>query len=95
MSGWEVMLHEQTLGAEANLANAFPAAGATRQLNPALPGYDGVTATMGDQTAYGDWTGQFFGSTPGVADAYPTGVGGTFQADNDLVSIAGAYGARR
>ena len=92
MTDWEVTLNRKSLGAEGNLANAFPSAG---QPNPALPRFDGATATMGDQTAHGDWAGQFFGNTPRIPNAYPTGVGGTFQADNEAVSIAGAFGARR
>ena len=93
--GWEVTLHQKALGAMANLPNAFPAA---TQNNPAITvdPFDGATATMGDQTAYGDWTGQYFGgNAPDNVNEYPLGVGGTFQADNDAVSIAGAFGARR
>ena len=98
MPGWEVTLHRKSL---ADLAADFPA---SAQPDPTLPRYDGVTATMGNQTAQGDWTGQFFGNamarqaegTRGpVVNAQPLGVGGTFQADNDSVSIAGAFGARR
>ena len=95
-SGWEVTLHQKALGAMANLPNAFPAAA---QPDPTITvdPFDGATATMGDQTAYGDWTGQYFGGnsvTPNP-NQYPLGVGGTFQADNNVVSIAGAFGARR
>ncbi len=94
VSGWGVTLHSKTLGAQANLPNAFPA---ITETDSSRATYDGTTATMGDQTAYGDWTGQFFGdATAGNAgNAYPLGVGGTFQADNDEVSIGGAFGARR
>ena len=92
--GWEVTLHRKTLGAEANLPNAFPAV--TTENDPARPSFNGVTATIGDHTAYGDWTGQFFGgNAPRNVDEYPLGVGGTFEADGDTVSIAGAFGARR
>ena len=100
MSGWEVTLHRKSMTA-ANLGNAFPA---SAQTDPTLPRFDGVTATMGDQTAHGDWTGQFFGNAMAtqadgsrgpVMNAQPLGVGGTFEADNDSVSIAGAFGARR
>ena len=89
--GWEVTLHEKLLGAQANLANAFPAISET---DPMRSAYDGVTATIGDQTAYGDWAGQYFGNAS-AANSYPLGVGGTFQADNESVSIGGAFGARR
>ena len=98
MPGWEVTLHRKTL---TDLGAAFPA---SAQTDPTLPRFDGVTATMGDQTAHGDWAGQFFGNamatqadgTRGpVLNAQPLGVGGTFEADNDAVSIAGAFGARR
>ena len=94
VSGWSVTLHRKTLGAKANLANAFPAISET---NPARATYDGTTATLGDQTLHGDWTGQYFGdaNTGNARNAYPLGVGGTFQADNEAASIAGAFGARR
>ena len=94
VSGWSVTLHRKTLGAMANLPNAFPA---ITETNSDRATYDGTTATLGDQTAYGDWTGQYFGdANPGnTRNAYPLGVGGTFQADNDAASIAGAFGARR
>ena len=92
---WTVTLHSKSLGAQANLANvSFAAADANRQLDPSMAGYDGVTATMGNHTAYGDWTGQYFGGG-GATSSYPLGVGGTFQADSEAVSIAGAFGARR
>ena len=95
VSSWSVTLHRKTLGAKASLATAF---GATQaETDPSRATYDGTTATMGDQTAYGNWQGQFFGdaNTGNTRDAYPLGVGGTFQADNDAASIAGAFGARR
>ena len=94
VSGWVVTLHPKALGAQANLPNAFPAA---TQTDPTRPGYNGVTAVMGDQTAQGDWAGQYFGdaNTGNTRNAYPLGVGGTFQADNEAASIAGAFGARR
>ena len=95
VSGWSVTLHRKTLGAKAALGAAF---GATQaETDPDRATYDGTTASMGDQTAYGNWQGQFFGdANPGNArNAYPLGVGGTFQADNDAASIAGAFGARR
>ena len=97
MSDWAVTLNRQTLAA-ATLGAAFTSG----QVDPTAARFDGVTATMGDQTAYGSWTGQFFGNqmTVGevpvpVAGAAPIGVGGTFQADNEAVNIAGAFGARR
>ena len=103
MSDWEVMLNRKSL--TGGLAAAFP----NTQPNPALPAFDGATATMGDQTANGTWTGQFLGNDVTVSDAagaggtmttpvnnaFPRAVGGTFQADNEAVSIAGAFGARR
>ena len=95
VSDWSVTLHRKTLGAKAALATAF---GATlTETNPARATYDGTTASMGDQTAYGNWQGQFFGdaNAGNARNAYPLGVGGTFQADNDEASIAGAFGARR
>ena len=100
MSGWEVTLHRKSL-ADIAAATGFPAA---TQTDPTLPRFDGVTATMGDQTAHGDWTGQFFGNAMAlnaegtrapVMNAQPLGVGGTFEADNEAASIAGAFGARR
>ena len=91
---WEVTLHEKTLDGESMLPNPFPSATET---DPARPSFNGVTATMEDQMAYGDWTGQYFGdaNTGNTVNAYPLGVGGTFHADNEKVSIAGAFGARR
>ena len=86
VSGWSVTLNRQTF-ANADAQNT----GTTD--DPTAPGFDGATATMGDQTAHGTWTSQFFGQPQG--NAYPLGVGGTFQADNESVSIGGAYGARR
>ena len=95
--GWAVTLHSKTLGAETALGTGTEAGFPVRtQTDPSRPGYDGTTATIGDQTAYGDWTGQYFGNASGTGTAaYPLGVGGTFQADNESVSIAGAFGARR
>ena len=97
MSGWEVTLHRQAL---ANDAAALGANFTGNQLDPTLPRFNGATATMGDQTAYGSWTGQFFGNQvdatgTNVNRAAPIGVGGTFHADNDAASIAGAFGANR
>ena len=98
VAGWEVTLHRKQL---ANNLAAFGAViPAATQPDPARPRYNGVTATMGDQTAYGDWTGQFFGNAKtatgaDVNKAQPLGIGGTFQADNDAASIAGAFGARK
>ena len=96
VSDWEVTLHRKALGALAG-NTSFAAFPARTQNDPTRPGYNGVTATMGDQTAYGDWTGQYFGdANPGnTRNAYPLGVGGTFQADNEVANIAGAFGARR
>ena len=92
---WEVTLHKKTLGAQADLGNAFPARGALN--DPTRSDYAGTTATYGDETAHGDWTGEYFGdqNTGNARNAYPLGVGGTFQADNERVSIGGAFGARR
>ena len=94
VSGWMVTLNRQTItgtaGAEVTSTGT--------QNDPNAAGFHGATATMGDQTAHGTWTSQFFGlpaNDGGSADAYPLGVGGTFQADNEAASIAGAFGARR
>ena len=104
VAGWEVTLHRNSITPDATNGLGIADIAAQTQLDPARPSYDGVTATMGDQTAYGDWTAQFFGNaktpsptgTPTNTDgAQPLGVGGTFQADNDVASIAGAFGARR
>ncbi|MCY4547947.1 MAG: hypothetical protein OXC28_06225 [Defluviicoccus sp.] len=105
MSGWMVTLNQQAL---ANNAAALGASFTSGEIDPTAAGFDGVTAVMGDQTAHGSWTGQFFGNAATVTDpnnggstatnvlgAAPVGVGGTFQADNESVSIAGAFGARR
>ena len=99
MSGWLVTLNRQSLG---NNATALAAEFTSGQIDPTASGFDGVTAMMGDQTAHGSWTGRFFGNqmtvgeTPAAVNgAAPLGVGGTFQADNEAVSIAGAFGARR
>ena len=97
MSGWEVTLNRQAL---ANDAAALGALFTSGQPDPTLPRFDGATATMGDQTAHGTWTGQFFGNQvtatgANVTRAAPIGVGGTFQADNESASIAGAFGANR
>ncbi len=94
VSGWSVTLHRKALGAQANLPNAFPA---ITETDPSRATYDGTTATLGDQTLHGDWAGEYFGdqNTGNVRNAYPLGVGGTFQADNEGASIAGAFGARR
>ncbi|MYE02341.1 MAG: hypothetical protein F4Y03_13935 [Alphaproteobacteria bacterium] len=94
VSSWSVTLHRKTLGAQANLPNAFPAISET---DPSRATYDGTTATLGDQTLHGDWAGEYFGdqNTGNTRNAYPLGVGGTFQADNEAASIAGAFGARR
>ena len=96
VSGWSVTLHRKALGALAG-NTAFANFPVRSQPDPTRPGYNGVTATMGDQTAHGDWTGQFFGdaNAGNTRNAYPLGVGGTFQADNESVNIAGAFGARR
>ena len=90
VSGWMVTLESQAL-VEA------PGTGLTStgtNNDPDDSGFDGATAVMGDQTAHGTWASQFFGQ-PSKTDAYPLGVGGTFQADNEAASIAGAFGARR
>ena len=104
MSGWLVTLNQQAL---ANNAAALGTAFTSSTIDPTAPGFDGATATMGDQTAHGSWTGQFFGNAATIADsntgtaatsvdgAAPLGIGGTFQADNESVNIAGAFGANR
>ena len=94
VSGWSVTLNRQTItgGTGANVTSAGT------QNDPDNAAFDGATATMGDQTAHGTWSSQFFGmpaNAGGSADAYPLGVGGVFQADNEAASIAGAFGARR
>ena len=86
VSGWSVALNRQSF------ANADGVSTGSTD-DPTAAGFDGATATMGDQTAHGTWTSQFFGQPTG--NAYPLGVGGTFQADNEAASIAGAFGARR
>ena len=90
VSGWSVALEQQTItgGTQANVTSA----GA--QNDPDNPAFDGATATMGDETAHGTWSSQFFGNAT-TTDAYPLGVGGVFQADNEAASIAGSFGARR
>ena len=94
--GWEVTLHQKSLGAETALGTGTPTGfPVSAQSDPTRPGYDGTTATMGNHMAYGDWTGQYFGNSTTSTAAYPLGVGGTFQADSEAVSIAGAFGARR
>ena len=90
VSGWTVTLNEQDFTA-AVTTDVTSTAGT---LDPTAAGFDGATATLGDQTLHGTWSSQFFGQ-PTTADAYPLGVGGTFQADNEAASIAGAFGARR
>ena len=97
MSGWEVTLHRQSL---ADNTAALQAGFTSGQIDPTLPRFDGTTATMGDQTAYGMWRGRFYGNQvtatgANVDRAAPIGVAGTFQADNEAASIAGAFGARR
>ena len=93
VSGWSVTLNRQALsgGAEINLTSAMATSPARL---PTAANFDGATAMMGDQTAHGTWSSQFFGQ-PATDDAYPLGVGGVFQADNEAASIAGAFGARR
>jgi hypothetical protein len=93
--GWEVTLHEKTLGAKGTLSAVFPLT--TTENDPTRPSFTGVTATIGDTEAHGDWTGQYFGdqNAGNTRNAYPLGVGGVFQADNESVSIGGAFGARR
>ncbi|MDE0147221.1 MAG: hypothetical protein OYG32_07495 [Rhodospirillaceae bacterium] len=90
VSGWSVTLNRQTFA----VTDTTDVTSTGNQLDPTAPGFNGATATMGDQTAHGNWSSQFFGQ-PTTADAYPLGVGGTFQADNENVSIGGAFGARR
>ena len=90
VSGWSVTLNRQALTDTAD--TSLTSAGT--QSDPTAPRFDGATATMGDQTAHGTWSSQFFGQ-PRTNDAYPLGVGGVFQADNEAASIAGAFGARR
>ena len=90
VSGWSVRLNRQTI--TGTVAADVTSLGTNNV--PTAAGFDGATAMMGDQTAHGTWVSQFFGQ-PATADAYPLGVGGTFQADNEAASIAGAFGARR
>ena len=90
VSGWSVTLARQTLTDTSG--TSVTSAGTNNDSTAA--GFDGATATLGDQTLHGTWASQFFGQ-PATADAYPLGVGGTFQADNEAASIAGAFGARR
>ena len=90
VSGWSVTLARQTLTDTSG--TRVTSTGTNNDSTSA--GFDGATAMMGDQTAHGTWDSQFFGQ-PATADAYPLGVGGTFQADNEAASIAGAFGARR
>ena len=90
VSGWSVTLARQTL--TDTTGTSVTSAGTVN--DPTAANFDGATAMMGDETAHGTWTSQFFGQ-PTQADAYPLGVGGTFQADNEAASIAGAFGARR
>ena len=94
MSGWSVALARQTITG-ANAANVTSAGTVN---DPDLATFDGATATLGGETLHGTWVSQFFGlpaNDGGSTDAYPLGVGGTFQADNEAASIAGAFGARR
>ena len=90
VSGWTVTLNSQALatGGDSTVTSTWA------NDDPTATGFDGATATMGDQTAHGTWSSQFFGQ-PSNDNAYPLGVGGTFQADNENASIAGAFGARR
>ncbi len=99
ISGWSVRLHQKALGAidSDSPTTTDWAFSAATNITPTSPDYQGVTATMGDETAHGDWTAQYYGSSTGAAEpnAQPLSVGGVFQADNDKVSIAGAFGASR
>ena len=109
MSGWEVTLNRINVGATLALTPVNGQSFATGEPDPTATNFDGATATMGDQTAHGTWRGAFLGNEVRVTDpagggtgnvanvnnAFPRAVGGTFQADNDAVSIAGAFGARR
>ena len=90
VSGWSVTLARQTLTDTSG--TSVTSAGTVN--DPSLGTFDGATAMMGGQAAHGTWSSQFFGQ-PTTADAYPLGVGGVFQADNESSSIAGAFGARR
>ena len=90
VSGWSVSLNRQTTS---DLGSGGDVTSVGTNNVPTAGGFDGATAMMGDQTAYGTWTSQFFGQPTG--NAYPLGVGGRFQADNEAASIAGAFGARR
>ena len=86
VSDWSVTLNSRTLAtADGSTSSA--------NLDPDAATFDGATATLGDETLYGSWSSQFFGQPAG--NAYPLGVGGTFQADNEAASIGGAFGARR
>ena len=90
VSGWSVTLASQAL--TDTTGTSVTSVGTNN--DPTAATFDGATATLGDQTLHGTWRSQFFGQ-PTQADAYPLGVGGTFQADNEAASIAGAFGARR
>ena len=90
VSGWSVTLARQTITGP--LTTNVTSTGTNN--DPTASGFDGATATLGDQTLHGTWSSEFFGQ-PSTADAYPLGVGGVFQADNESASIAGAFGARR
>ena len=100
MSGWMVKLHERPIS-KTNDTQATTDWATTIStgsgLVPTSPDYEGVTATMGDETATGAWSAQYYGASSGAArpNAQPLSVGGLFQADNDKVSIAGAFGASR
>ena len=90
VSGWSVTLASQTL--TDTTGTSVTSAGTVN--DPTAANFDGATAMMGGDPAHGTWSSQFFGQ-PATADAYPLGVGGVFQADNEAASIAGAFGARR
>ena len=90
VAGWSVTLNRQSF----TIADTTDVVTAGTNNDPTSANFDGATAMMGGQTAHGTWTSQFFGQ-PTTADAYPLGVGGTFQADNEQASIGGAFGARR
>ena len=91
VSGWSMTLASQTID---DTTDTTQATSAGTQNDPDNAAFDGATGMLGDQEVLGTWTSQFFGQ-PTTVDAYPLGVGGVFQADNEAVSIAGAFGARR
>ena len=99
MSGWSVSLEEIEM---TDITPTTGAAFSSSVTDRSSPNYDGTIATLGDTTAHGQWSGNFYGNAknsdrPGenVNDAAPLAVGGTFHADGSNANIVGAFGARR